>query len=156
MWQCYKKRSYSNKQMEEKDFLNVLLLHCFHEVSSGALFPDLGHTEKVWRCWSTGQRMATLIPESWTTFLMKKLVLFSLEKRRLQRDHWLYIWSDSGRTKGNVLKLKDERFRLVVQNSLLREWWGTETDCWEKLWMPNPWRCSKSGWMGPCAAWTGG
>ena len=24
-----------------------------------------------------------------------------------------------------------------------------------ELWMPHPWRCSKPGWMGPWAAWSG-
>jgi len=29
-------------------------------------------------------------------------------------------------------------------------WWN----CPEKLWMPNSWRCSRPGWMGPWAAWS--
>lgn len=23
------------------------------------------------------------------------------------------------------------------------------------MWVPHPWRCSRPGWMGPCAAWSG-
>jgi len=32
---------------------------------------------------------------------------------------------------------------------------GAGTGCPEKLWMPHPWRCSRPGWMGPWAAWSG-
>jgi len=26
----------------------------------------------------------------------------------------------------------------------------------QKMWVPHPWRCSRQGWMGPWAAWSGG
>ena len=38
--------------------------------------------------------------------------------------------------------------------SLPKEWWGAETGCPERLWMPCPWRCSRPGWMGPWTAWS--
>ena len=39
---------------------------------------------------------------------------------------------------------------------LLIPWWGPGPGCPEKLWVPNPWRCSRPGWMGPWAVWAGG
>ena len=70
--------------------------------------------------------------------------MFSLEKRRLQRDPTVafqnlkhaynqevdrqtFSWSDSDRTKGNGFKLKEERFKLEVRRkfftqSVVRHW----------------------------------
>ena len=61
---------------------------------------------------------------------LKDVGLFSLERRRLQKDlivayqylkraykqegDRLFTWSDSDRTKGNSFKLKEGRFRLDV------------------------------------------
>jgi len=46
---------------------------------------------------------------------------------------------------------------LVISggSSLLREWWGAGIGCPERLWMLHPWRCSRSGWMGPWAVLCG-
>ena len=61
-----------------------------------------------------------------------------------------FTWVDSDRTRRNSYKLKEGRFRLDVRGNVsLRGWWGTGTDCPEKLWMPHPWRCSRPGRMGP-------
>ena len=35
-------------------------------------------------------------------------------------------------------------------------WWGPGTDCPEKLWLPPPWQCSRPGWTGLWATWSGG
>lgn len=93
---------------------------------------------------------------------------FSLEKWRLMGDlntalHHLkgtyrkvgwgpFIRACSNRTKGNGFKLKDSRFRFITsvlgKNSLLGDWWGTETvqACPKKLWIPYPWKCTRPGW----------
>jgi len=60
----------------------------------------------------------------------------------------------SGITHG--LKLKERRFRLDVRSKFFTDrlvmCWNS---CPERLWMPHPWRCSRPGWMGPWAAWSG-
>lgn len=66
---------------------------------------------------------------------------------------WPVIWwAESGRTRRNYFKLKEERFGLGVRSSLLRGWWGTS--CPDKLWMPHPWQCLRPGWMGLEATWS--
>jgi len=66
-----------------------------------------------------------------------------------------YLWAylslvNIDRTRGNGLKLKEERFRLDVGGSfLLRGWRGTGTGCPEKWWLPQPWMCSRPGRIGP-------
>jgi len=37
--------------------------------------------------------------------------------------------------------------------SLFWEWQSTGTGSPERLWMPHPWKHSRSGWMGPWATW---
>ena len=39
----------------------------------------------------------------------------------------------------------------LILDSLTQIWTG----CPERFWMPCPWRCSRPGWMGPWAAWSG-
>ena len=38
---------------------------------------------------------------------------------------------------------------------ILREWWGTDPCCLEKMWMPHPWMHSRLGWIGSWG-WSGG
>jgi len=45
---------------------------------------------------------------------------------------------------------------MLGRNSLLWGWWGPATGCPEKLWLPPPWQCSRPGWSGLWAAWSGG
>jgi len=37
-----------------------------------------------------------------------------------------------------------------------RGWWHTGTGCSRRLWMPQPWRHSRPGWMWLWAAWSSG
>ena len=86
---------------------------------------------------------------------LRELGLFSLEKRRLQGDliaafqdlkgaykqegSQLFTRGDNSRTRGNGLKLKEDRLRLDVRGKLLTE---RVVRCWnscpERLWMPHP------------------
>ncbi|KAK4824247.1 LOW QUALITY PROTEIN: hypothetical protein QYF61_012513 [Mycteria americana] len=95
----------------------------------------------------------------------RALGLLSLEKRRLQGDliaafqylkgaykkdgGRLFTRACSDRTRGNSFKLKVSRLRLDIRKKLftvmlVRHWNRLP----EKLWMPPPWKCSRSGWMG--------
>jgi len=57
-----------------------------------------------------------------------------------------YIHSDSFK-----IFLYDRQETLNIfnnrKNILEQRWWGTGTGYPEKLWMPQPWRCSRPGWM---------
>jgi len=104
---------------------------------------------------------------------LKELGLFSLYKRRLWGDlieafqylsrvckragegHFTRAFRE--RTRGNGFKLKEGRFRLDKRKKsfavrVVRHW----TDCPEKMWLPPHWKCSRSGWMGLWATWSGG
>jgi len=89
--------------------------------------------------------------------------LFSLEKRRLwgglimtfQHTNWkggerLFVRDCSVRTRDNSFKIKGGIFRPNTRKKffaamVMRLWHGLP----KKLWMTHPWRCSRSGWMGP-------
>ena len=93
-----------------------------------------------------------------------ELDFFRLEKRGLwrnftvafqylkvaykQKGDWLSTRSDSDRTTGSGFTL--------AGNSLFRGWWGSDMGCPEKLWMLHPWKCSRPGWVGSWATWSGG
>ena len=54
-----------------------------------------------------------------------------------------------------VLNLKrGDLDQMSGGNFSLREWWGVGIGYPEKLQMPSPWRCSRSGWMGSLATWS--
>jgi len=95
---------------------------------------------------------------------LRELRLFSLEKKRLRGDlltafqylkeackkagEGFFTRACSDRTRGNDFKLKEGRFRLNIKKNLFimrvaRHWNRLP----EKLWMPPPWKCSRSGWM---------
>jgi len=74
-----------------------------------------------------------------------------------QEGDWLFTQSDSDRTEENDFKLKEQEFRLDVNKRLFTQrCWSTVTGCPHKLWMPHPWRHSRSGWMGLWATWPSG
>ena len=52
---------------------------------------------------------------------------------------------------------KQDTEEVSIKSASLRGRWGTGTGCPEKLWMPYPWRLSRSGWIRPWAAcpWQG-
>lgn len=110
----------------------------------------------------------------WTTFLMKemlkKLGLFSLEKRRLGRDFTeafqylqgptrklkgeLFIRECRDRTMGNGFQIKEGRLRLHVWKkcfslSVVRQWHRLP-----QLWMPQSCRCLRPCRMGSQTAWS--
>jgi len=52
------------------------------------------------------------------------------------------------------MKMANLNYKLKLSYVWLpRGWWGADTGCPERLWMPLTWRCSRPGWMGPWAAW---
>lgn len=51
--------------------------------------------------------------------------------------------------------LKEGRLRLDTSSSL-RGWWGTGTDHTKKFWMPQYWKCLRTGWMELWANWSSG
>ena len=70
-----------------------------------------------------------------------------------QEGDLLFTLSSSDKTREKVFKLKAGRFNLDVRNTFftqraVRPWHS----CPEKLWVPQPWRCPRLGWLGPWAA----
>ena len=87
-------------------------------------------------------------------YLNKKTEFLSVEKRLLTS-----LYNEKGRQWQRVLgfKLKDgDSDEMLGRNSLLREWWSTDTGCPEKLWISHAQVCSRPGWMGLWAMWSSG
>ena len=80
------------------------------------------------------------------------MALHYLKEAYNQEGEQLFTLSDSDRTRGNRFKLKERRFRLDVRRKFFTQ---REVRCWrilpEELWVPNLWRCSRPGGMGPWA-----
>jgi len=93
------------------------------------------------------------------------LGLFSLEKRRLQRDlaaafqylkrpasklqRDFFTRAGCDRTRGSGFKLKEGRFRLDIRKKfftmrVVRPCHRLQRSCG----CPPPWKCSRPGWMG--------
>ena len=71
-------------------------------------------------------------------------------------EEGLFIRKCGNRTRSdNGFKLKG-RFRLDIIKKLLWRQWGPGTGCPEKLWLPDPWNCSRPAWMGLWATWSSG
>jgi len=96
---------------------------------------------------------------------LRELGLFSLEKRWLQgyliaafqylkeaynkAGEGLFTGACSAKTRGNVLKLKEGRYRSDIRKKIfnmrvVRHWNRLP----RKLWLPPPWKCSRPGWLG--------
>lgn len=89
----------------------------------------------AWSCsaWSRLQR-----PSS-TCQYQKKL-------QELDRDFWQgHVGTGPGGMASNWKK--EYLYWILGRNSLLWGWSDTGTGCPEKLGMPNPWKCSQSGWV---------
>jgi len=53
----------------------------------------------------------------------------------------------------NGFKLSEGKIGLDVRKKFFTQRVVRHWHCYpEKLWMPQPWRCSRPGWMGPWAA----
>ena len=64
---------------------------------------------------------------------------------------------DSGRTRGEGLKLGQGRFRLDIRKKFFHSEGGDALNrLTRELWMPHPCRHSRPGWMWLWAAWAGG
>lgn len=62
----------------------------------------------------------------------------------------LLMWNCSDRTRSNRYKLKEGEFKLDIRKKffivrVVRHW----NDCWGRLWIPQPWQCSRPGWIRP-------
>lgn len=47
--------------------------------------------------------------------------------------------------------MEESRFRLDIRKRFFTIRWGNRTGCPKKLWVLQPSKCSKSGWVGPWA-----
>ena len=111
-------------------------------------------------CWSESRGGPWRWSEVWSTYPLKKVwgswvyldwrwqsskETFSTRGELISRRETYilhFTQSDSDRKRGNVFKLSEGKFILDVRKEFF-----IQSD--EKLWVPNPWRCSKSGWMRP-------
>lgn len=74
----------------------------------------------------------------------------------LQERYIFFIRKCSHKMRGNSLKLTKDRFTLDKKKKLftmrmVRHW---TTGHPEKLWMPQPWNCSRPGWIRLWATWS--
>jgi len=102
---------------------------------------------KMWRVWSTG-----LVGSGWGNWVCSvwrrggsgKTLTHSDRRLRLCGCQPLFP-SDSDRTRGNGLKLHQQRLRLVLGNiPSQKEWWRSGTGCAGRWWSHCPWRHSRT------------
>lgn len=138
--------------------------HWWGHTTSPAFCSEPLTTGTTWQRWSASRKRQW----SWWKVLehksdqerLKKLGLFSLEKRRLRRDLTVLYSFLSGscsqlgvglpgeRRRRNGFKLGQQRFRSDIrEKKWLKDWLGTGIRCPGRWWSHQLRKCSKDIWM---------